>query len=118
MGPRKPIGRESVILDAAFEGPGHRTLSGDPEKGAYQAFTKFAPGVNNALHTHANDVTIVVLKGAYLYKPEMGEEEIQRRSQALRRLDYPTAVRVVDLDADRPLERMLLEAKREVWEEL
>ena len=49
-------------------------LRGDPEKGAYAAFTKFAPGQNNGLHTHSNEVRIVVLEGAYIYAPEKGEE--------------------------------------------
>lgn len=50
-------------------------LWGDPEKGPYGGFTKFAPGVSNGLHTHTSDLRIVVLKGAYVYKPEKGEEK-------------------------------------------
>ena len=50
-------------------------LSGDPEKGAYRVFTKFAPGASFPLHTHTNEMHIVVIKGAYLYKPEKGEEK-------------------------------------------
>ena len=48
---------------------------GDIDKGAYAAFTKFVPGASFPLHTHTNDTRIVVLKGAYVYKPEKGEEK-------------------------------------------
>ena len=47
---------------------------GDMEKGPYGAYTKFTPGSNFALHTHTSDIRIVVLKGAYMYKPENGKE--------------------------------------------
>lgn len=47
---------------------------GDMEKGAYGAFVKFAPGHRDALHTHTNTSRIVVLKGAYVHKPEKGGE--------------------------------------------
>jgi quercetin dioxygenase-like cupin family protein len=50
-------------------------ISGDPDKGAYRAFTKFTPGASFALHTHTSEIRIVVIKGAYLYKPEKGEEK-------------------------------------------
>jgi quercetin dioxygenase-like cupin family protein len=49
-------------------------LSGDPDKGAHRVFTKFAPGASFPLHTHTYAMHIVVIKGAYLYKPEKGEE--------------------------------------------
>lgn len=47
---------------------------GDLEKGPYAAFIKFVPGHRDALHTHTNTSRIVVLKGAYIYKPEKGGE--------------------------------------------
>ncbi|MGH8130833.1 MAG: DUF4437 domain-containing protein [Steroidobacteraceae bacterium] len=51
------------------------TLWGYMDKGAYASFTKFAAGANHALHTHTNDLRLVVLKGAYIYKPEKGKEK-------------------------------------------
>ena len=45
-------------------------LWGDPDKGAHGTFTKFVPGYDAGMHTHTNDVWIVVIKGAYLYKDE------------------------------------------------
>jgi hypothetical protein len=47
---------------------------GDMEKGPYAAFVKFVPGHRDALHTHTNTARIVVLKGAYVHKPEKGGE--------------------------------------------
>ena len=49
-------------------------LWGDHDAGPYGAFTRFAPGVKNPLHTHSSEVRIVVLRGAYIYKPQNGKE--------------------------------------------
>jgi len=49
---------------------------GDPGTGAYAEFTKFVPGYDAGMHTHTNDVTLVVIKGAYLYKDENGEKRV------------------------------------------
>ena len=51
-------------------------LWGNDQKGPYGAFTKFAPGSDNGMHTHTNDVWLVVLKGAYLYKDSAGEKRV------------------------------------------
>ena len=51
-----------------------KILWGNHDKGPYGAFTKFDPGLTNPLHTHTNEVRIVVLKGAYIYKPQNGNE--------------------------------------------
>ena len=51
-----------------------KILWGNHDKGPYGAFTKFDPGLTNPLHTHANEVRIVVLRGAYIYKPQNGNE--------------------------------------------
>ncbi len=55
-------------------GASRATLWGDPENGPHAAFTKFVAGIDVALHTHTNDLRIAVVKGAYIYKPEKGEE--------------------------------------------
>ena len=49
---------------------------GDQDKGAYGAYSKFVPGYDAGTHTHTNDVTIVVIKGAYLYKDDDGEKRV------------------------------------------
>ena len=51
-------------------------LWGDMDKGPHATFTKFDPGYDAGMHTHTNDVWIVVIKGAYLYKDEAGEKRV------------------------------------------
>jgi quercetin dioxygenase-like cupin family protein len=51
-------------------------LWGDTDKGLHGTFTKFQPGFDAGMHTHTNDVWIVVIKGAYLYKDEAGEKRV------------------------------------------
>lgn len=75
-------GQKAVHVDSATAaykelspGASAAIVWGDMDKGPYGAFTKFVPGMSAPLHTHTNDVRIVVLKGAYLYKPENGPEQ-------------------------------------------
>ena len=49
---------------------------GDADKGAHATFTKFVPGFDAGIHTHPNDVWIVVLKGAYLYKDDVIDKRL------------------------------------------
>jgi mannose-6-phosphate isomerase-like protein (cupin superfamily) len=49
---------------------------GDAAAGAHATFTKFAPGTDSGMHTHTNDIWIVGLKGAYLYKDDAGEKRV------------------------------------------
>jgi mannose-6-phosphate isomerase-like protein (cupin superfamily) len=49
---------------------------GDADKGAHATFTKFVPGFDAGIHTHTNDVWIVVLKGAYLYKDDVIDKRL------------------------------------------
>jgi quercetin dioxygenase-like cupin family protein len=65
----------TVTYEEMAPGASGATVWGDAEKGAHSTFTKFAPGSEFKLHTHTNDLRIVVLKGAYVYKPENGEEK-------------------------------------------
>ncbi len=57
-------------------GPAMHILRGDPDKGSHATFTKFEPGFDAGMHTHTNDVSCVVIKGAYLYKDEAGEKRV------------------------------------------
>jgi quercetin dioxygenase-like cupin family protein len=52
------------------------TIWGDPDSGAHATFTKFVPGYDAGMHIHTNDVWIVVVKGAYLYKDESGAKRV------------------------------------------
>jgi len=49
---------------------------GDSATGAHATWTKFDPGYDSGVHTHTNDVWIVVVKGAYLYKDDAGEKRV------------------------------------------
>jgi len=52
------------------------TLWGDPDQGAHATYSKFVPGYDAGMHTHTNDVWIVGVKGAYLYKDDAGEKRV------------------------------------------
>jgi ChrR-like protein with cupin domain len=74
-------GQKAVHVDSAqatykdlAPGASAALVWGDMDKGPYGAFTKFVPGSTFALHTHSSDIRIVVVRGAYLYKPEKGDE--------------------------------------------
>jgi hypothetical protein len=47
-------------------------IKGDMTKGAYDAFGKFPAGTEHPLHTHSNDVEVVVISGTFTYGPEGG----------------------------------------------
>jgi hypothetical protein len=49
---------------------------GDTLSGPFGGFTKFTPGFDAGLHTHTNDVLLVVLRGAYLYRDEAGAKRV------------------------------------------
>ena len=51
-------------------------------------------------------------------KPDMTAEEIHKRVEAVRRLRFGQGVKTVHVDADEPLERVLLQVKRLIWAEV
>ena len=53
-----------------------QVLAGDPDQGPHATFTKFNPGYDAGMHTHTNDVSLVVIKGVYLYKDDAGEKRV------------------------------------------
>ena len=74
-------GQKAVHVDSAHAtykelapGASGSVVWGDMDNGPHGAFTKFVPGASFPLHTHTSDMRIVVLKGAYVYKPENGPE--------------------------------------------
>src|SRR5262245_46357165 len=67
------VSSEKAEYKEAVPGVSRAIISGDPATGAYKAFTKFAPGVTHPMHTHPNEIWLVVIKGAYIQKNEKGE---------------------------------------------
>jgi len=65
---------EKAEFKEVIPGVKKKILWGKDDVGPYGAFTKFDPGLTNPLHTHTNEVRIVVLRGAYIYKPQNGNE--------------------------------------------
>ena len=61
---------------ATTKGVSMAAVWGDAATGAHGTWTKFDPGYDAGIHTHTNDVSIVVVKGAYLYKDDGGEKRV------------------------------------------
>lgn len=57
-------------------GASRSLIWGDTLKGPFGGFTKFTPGFDAGLHTHTNDVLLVVLRGAYLYRDKAGDKRV------------------------------------------
>jgi len=70
------ISADQANYTTRVKGVSMAKIWGDADKGAHATFTKFDPGQDNGMHTHTNDVSIVVLKGAYLYKDDAGEKRV------------------------------------------
>ncbi len=70
------VSADEAKFNEVATGVSKTVLWGDPDKGPYGAFTKFVPGFDAGTHSHTNDVWIVVLKGAYLYRGDEGEKRV------------------------------------------
>ena len=70
------VSSESASYTEKMPGVSMAVIWGDPDKGAHATFTKFTPGYDAGMHSHTNDVWIVVLKGAYLYKDDQGDKRV------------------------------------------
>ncbi len=70
------ISADRLKFKDVAEGASMATLWGNNETGPYGGLTKFVPGFDAGMHTHTNDVRIVVIKGAYLYKDAAGEKRV------------------------------------------
>jgi quercetin dioxygenase-like cupin family protein len=67
---------EKATYTQKFPGVSIAVVWGDPDTGPNGSFTKFAPGCDNGIHIHTNDIWCLVFKGAYLYKDEAGEKRV------------------------------------------
>jgi quercetin dioxygenase-like cupin family protein len=70
------VSADKATFQETNKGVSMAALWGDNMKGAHASFTKFTPGYDAGMHTHTNDVWIVGIKGAYVYKDEAGEKRI------------------------------------------
>jgi thymidylate kinase len=76
-------------------------------------------GVYQSLARNAPDLAIKLQVSpavARLRKPEITTAESQRRLEALARIDFGERCRHVVVDADQPLDRVLADVKRAVWD--
>jgi len=67
---------QATYKPSPMGGVSMQVLWGDMDKGPHATFTKFDPGYDAGMHTHTNDISLVVIKGAYLYKDEAGEKRV------------------------------------------
>ena len=67
---------QAAYQPSQMKGVAMAAVWGDRDKGPHGTFTKFDPGYDAGMHTHTNDVSIVVIKGAYLYKDDAGEKRV------------------------------------------
>jgi quercetin dioxygenase-like cupin family protein len=72
----KYVSSDRATYKEKFPGVSMAVVWGNPDKGPHGTFTKFAPGYDAGTHTHTNDVWLVVLKGAYMYKDEAGDKRV------------------------------------------
>jgi quercetin dioxygenase-like cupin family protein len=63
-------------FDSPTPGVSMATLWGDPAKSVHGTFTKFDPGYDAGMHSHSNDLWIIGIKGAYVYKDDAGEKRV------------------------------------------
>ena len=70
------VSADQANFHETIAGVSMAAISGDADKGAHATFTKFAPGYDAGMHTNTNDVWIVVVKGAYLYKDAAGDKRV------------------------------------------
>ena len=83
--PRKETVKMADAMQFKEIAPGvtQAVLWGNPTKGAYGAITKIAAGTKLPLHTHASDIKIVVLSGAYVYEADGAVQKIGAGSYIL-----------------------------------
>ena len=70
------VSPDQANFTATGSGVSMAAIWGDASAGAHGTFTKFTPGFDAGMHTHTNDVWIVGVKGAYVYKDEAGDKRV------------------------------------------
>jgi quercetin dioxygenase-like cupin family protein len=70
------VSADQASFHETTKGVSGAAIWGDAATGAHATFSKFAPGYDAGTHTHTNDISIVVIKGAYLYKDAAGDKRV------------------------------------------
>jgi hypothetical protein len=83
-------------------------LAARRELEAIEAFVTFPPDLVIKLH--------VSEEVARRRKPDTPPQQLARKLQIVRRLRYGPPTTVVDIDADQPLEDVLVQTKRAIWD--
>jgi thymidylate kinase len=89
--------------------------------GWQRALARWEGGVYRRLALEAPDLVIkldVTPEAGLARSPDSAPGEVEQKRQAVRALDYGPRSRVVAIDAMRPFDAVLREARRAVWEAL
>lgn len=94
-------------------------------RGARSLFARWAARREHALlsaaEIYAPDLVIKLLVSypvALARKPDTPPQRLREKLDITRRLHYPSGTRVVEVDADQPLEQVLRAVQRAIWEAL
>lgn len=80
------------------------------ELDAYRAMERIAPDLVVKLN--------VTPEVSARRKQDVSLDSLTRRADVVKRVQFPAGVRIVQVNADQPLEQVLLEVKRAIWEVL
>ena len=70
------VSSSTAEFKQVITGAARTALWGDPDAGPHGALTRFVPGFDAGIHSHSNDLRIVVIKGAYVYKVDGKETRV------------------------------------------
>jgi quercetin dioxygenase-like cupin family protein len=70
------ISPDQASYTETTKGVSMAAIWGDGQQGAHATYTKFVPGYDAGMHSHTNDIWIVGIRGAYLYKDDAGEKRV------------------------------------------
>jgi len=79
-GELRHVSADQLQFSEVVQGASRAVLWGNPDRGPYAAFTRFAPGAKHPLHKHSSDLALVVLSGAYLYSTDEGDIRVSAGS--------------------------------------
>jgi hypothetical protein len=99
---------DGPLLSRWTEHPNHLVSKlANWERSIYAMSEKYAPDLLIRLRVNPEI--------AFERKPEMSVQVLQKRMDAVSRLQYPESTVTVELDANQPLDRVIIEAKSAIW---